>query len=286
MVASSKANERHVVVGGGHGRAGIGDGPGAGKRPGRPGRARRLEEAPAADPIGHGPPPRDAGGRPGRCRRRGGPARRPPGAGRGGRRRCRRRRRSPTAAAPSPGPGGTARPGPGARPPPGWPGRPARRRRGRCCAGRPGGRRSPRAGSGPRSRCSTRIWSTVVMMVAPPGEPMASTGRPSRNTMVGLIEERGRLPGAGRLGSGTPANSGVGVEVGQLVVEQEPVAGDDDAAAAGLLDGQGVADHVAPAVGHASGGWSPAARPGWPRPPHRPGSRARTAGTGRRAAPG
>ena len=63
--------------------------------------------------------------------------------------------------------------------------------------------------------------------------------------MVGAIEDRGRLPPA--IGSG-PVAGGV-VEVGQLVVEQEAAARHDDAGAAGLLDGQGVGHHVAPAVG-------------------------------------
>ena len=46
----------------------------------------------------------------------------------------------------------------------------------------------------PKSRRSTRICATVVMIEAPPGEPRARKGRPSRRTMVGAIEERGRLP--------------------------------------------------------------------------------------------
>ncbi|MNW51332.1 hypothetical protein D3C74_288160 [compost metagenome] len=53
----------------------------------------------------------------------------------------------------------------------------------------------------PRSMRFTRVCSTVVMMVEPPGEPMASTGSPSCRTMVGAIEERGRLPGSMRFGS-------------------------------------------------------------------------------------
>jgi hypothetical protein len=60
------------------------------------------------------------------------------------------------------------------------------------------------------------------MMVAPPGEPMASTGRPSWKTMVGLIEERGRLPGAGRLGSGTPGNSGAGLKSVSSLLSRNP----------------------------------------------------------------
>ncbi len=53
----------------------------------------------------------------------------------------------------------------------------------------------------PRSIRLTRVCSTVVMMVEPPGEPRASIGRPCLSTIVGDIELRGRLPGPGRLGS-------------------------------------------------------------------------------------
>ena len=35
------------------------------------------------------------------------------------------------------------------------------------------------------------------MIVEPPGEPSASTGRPWSKTIVGAMLERGRLPGAG-----------------------------------------------------------------------------------------
>jgi hypothetical protein len=49
----------------------------------------------------------------------------------------------------------------------------------------------------PRSSLSIRIWSTVVMIVEPPGEPSASAGFPSRVTIVGDIELRGRLPPSG-----------------------------------------------------------------------------------------
>ena len=38
------------------------------------------------------------------------------------------------------------------------------------------------------------------MIIEPPGQPSASTGRPSLNTIVGLIELRGRLPPSTRLG--------------------------------------------------------------------------------------
>jgi hypothetical protein len=46
----------------------------------------------------------------------------------------------------------------------------------------------------PRSNFSTSSCSTVVMIVAPPGEPSATTGLPWRVTIVGAIDERGRLP--------------------------------------------------------------------------------------------
>ena len=38
------------------------------------------------------------------------------------------------------------------------------------------------------------------MIVEPPGEPTASSGLPSRSTIVGLIELRGRLPPSTRFG--------------------------------------------------------------------------------------
>src|SRR4051812_7812563 len=54
----------------------------------------------------------------------------------------------------------------------------------------------------PRAMRLTSTWSTVVMIVAPPGEPAARKGLPSLSTIVGAIELRGRLFGPGRLGSG------------------------------------------------------------------------------------
>ena len=83
------------------------------------------------------------------------------------------------------------------------------------------------------------------MIVEPPGEPSASNGLPSRRTIVGLIELRGRLPPSTRFG----CVSRVEVEVRQLVVEQEAAARDDEAGAAGRLDRERVRDDVAPAVG-------------------------------------
>ena len=63
------------------------------------------------------------------------------------------------------------------------------------------------------------------MMVAPPGEPSATTGLPClSSTIVGEIEERGRLPGPGRFGSWTAGFAGREGEVRQLVVEEEAAA--------------------------------------------------------------
>src|SRR5207248_4715405 len=53
----------------------------------------------------------------------------------------------------------------------------------------------------PKSRRSSRIWRTVVMIVAPPGLPTANSGCPLCSTIVGDMLERGRLPPAGRFGS-------------------------------------------------------------------------------------
>src|SRR5260370_707250 len=60
----------------------------------------------------------------------------------------------------------------------------------------------------PKSMRFTRICSTVVMIDAPPGEPIASHGVPDLSTIVGDMLDRGRLPAAGRFGSGTPGRRG------------------------------------------------------------------------------
>ena len=52
----------------------------------------------------------------------------------------------------------------------------------------------------PRSIRSNSTWATVPMMVEPPGEPTARNGLPWRVTIVGAIEERGRLRLSARLG--------------------------------------------------------------------------------------
>src|SRR6056297_2549957 len=43
------------------------------------------------------------------------------------------------------------------------------------------------------------------MMRDPPGDPITRTGAPSRRTIVGDIDDRGRLPGATALAIGTPS---------------------------------------------------------------------------------
>ena len=48
---------------------------------------------------------------------------------------------------------------------------------------------------------STMICVTAEMMRLPPGDPVTSTGLPSFSTMVGDIDDNGRLPGPGRLAS-------------------------------------------------------------------------------------
>ena len=53
------------------------------------------------------------------------------------------------------------------------------------------------SGSGlAKSRRLTSVCRTVVMIVAPPGEPRAMKGRPFCRAIVGEIDERGRLPPA------------------------------------------------------------------------------------------
>ncbi len=120
------------------------------------------------------------------------------------------------------------------------------------------------------------------MMVAPPGradgQHRPAVAEHDRRAHRGA----GPLAGGRQVGVGHAGEQRDRVEVGQLVVEQEPVAGDDDAAAAGLLDGQGVADHVAPAVGDRQvGGGRPLGRAGHRHPTGRaagPEGRERVAG--------
>jgi hypothetical protein len=68
-------------------------------------------------------------------------------------------------------------------------------------------------------------------------------GRPSRRTMVGAMEERGRLPGSTRLATASPLANRAEGEIGQLVVEEE--AADHQARAEGAFDGRGDGGDVA-----------------------------------------
>ena len=53
----------------------------------------------------------------------------------------------------------------------------------------------------PRSMRFMRICVTVVMIVDPPGEPTTNRTSPSSSTIVGDIDDRGRLPGSTMFGS-------------------------------------------------------------------------------------
>ena len=48
----------------------------------------------------------------------------------------------------------------------------------------------------PKSTTLSMLSSVEEMMVALPGLPVSMNGLPSRSTMVGVIELRGRLPGS------------------------------------------------------------------------------------------
>ena len=74
----------------------------------------------------------------------------------------------------------------------------------------------------------------MVMMRLPPGVPVTSNTRPSRNTMVGDIEESGRLPRSRRVGVAADEAIGIrrarlGGEIVELVVEQDAGAVRDEA---------------------------------------------------------
>ena len=142
----------------------------------------------------------------------------------------------------------------------------------------------------PRSRRLMRICSTVVMIVAPPGR----ADREERPAVAHHDRRRHRraraLAAGGQVRVARARAVGAEVEVGQLVVEQEAVAGHDDAAAAGLLDREGVRDDVAAAVGRRSGAWS--SRRAWPtrwcrrrRGARRRAGRRRRPALGRRVGP-
>src|SRR5437016_14660920 len=60
------------------------------------------------------------------------------------------------------------------------------------------------------------------MMVDPPGEPTARYGLPCARTIVGDIELRGRLPGAGRFGSGALPWVGVKLKSVSSLLSRKP----------------------------------------------------------------
>src|SRR5687768_6378871 len=60
------------------------------------------------------------------------------------------------------------------------------------------------------------------MIVAPPGEPSASRGAPPESTIVGAMLLRGRLPGPGRFGSGTPAVTGIMLKSVSSLLSRKP----------------------------------------------------------------
>ncbi len=76
--------------------------------------------------------------------------------------------------------------------------------------------------------------STAVMMRLPPGEPVTRNGLPSLSTMVGVIDDSGRLFGPGALAVEADQAEGVGRagrggEIVELVVEQHAGALGDQA---------------------------------------------------------
>ncbi len=91
------------------------------------------------------------------------------------------------------------------------------------------------------------------MMRLPPGEPVIRTGLPSFSTMVGVIDDSGRLLGPGRLASKPTSpkafgGAGLGGEIVEFVVEQHAGAVGDQAEAVGKIQRVGVGDRVAVAV--------------------------------------
>ncbi len=87
-------------------------------------------------------------------------------------------------------------------------------------------------------------------MREPPGAPAAMNSLPSRRTMVGVMDESGRLPGAMAFASPCTrpnmfALAGLGGEVVHLVVQQESETRDRDAVAVAAVQrvghGHGVA---------------------------------------------
>ena len=88
------------------------------------------------------------------------------------------------------------------------------------------------------------------MMRLPPGEPVTSTGLPSFSTMVGDIDDNGRLPGPGRLASKpTSPNAfdapGAAVKSSSSLLSRHAGAVGDEADAIGKVQRVGIADRIA-----------------------------------------
>lgn len=74
----------------------------------------------------------------------------------------------------------------------------------------------------PRSIRFSSTWTTVVMVLAPPVEPSARNGLPSRSTIVGAMLARGRFPAAGRSGSGNGPCVGVKLKSVSSLLSRNP----------------------------------------------------------------
>ena len=104
----------------------------------------------------------------------------------------------------------------------------------------------------PRSITLTMTCSTAVMMRLPPGEPVTRNGLPSLSTIVGVIDDSGRLPGPGALASKSDEAEGVrrirlGGEIVEFVVEQNAGAVGDQTDAVKEIERVGVGHRVAEA---------------------------------------
>ena len=91
------------------------------------------------------------------------------------------------------------------------------------------------------------------MMRLPPGEPVTRNGLPSFSTMVGVIDDSGRLPGPGALALEAEQPIGIrrvrlGGEIVELVVEQDAGAGGDKPDAVAEIERVGVGHRVAETV--------------------------------------
>ena len=102
----------------------------------------------------------------------------------------------------------------------------------------------------PRSTRPVRVCRTVVMMVAPPGEPSARTGLAVlRARSSARSTSAAACPAPAGSGRAPPGSAGAKEKSVSSLLSRKPAPRHGDAAAAGRLDGQGVGDDVAPLVG-------------------------------------